>query len=322
MLGKQWLNLHVEGSLIDRSRHRELKMRGMITWRFKMIMECLPFVMQVSLLLLGYALARYLWDLSRTVSAIIATFTVFGLLFYLPIVFAATAWKTCPFQTPVSVVLRYILSLVNQRKYDRLREIRDRLSAAARFKEINESYFTATIARSIDEELASRAQAPSETLTPATTMVNPGDDESTQASDTNCISTMLRLAGTPDAIVAVTGFIPEVNWTSNIRRVPLLEVYDCLCRSFEFLKDGSGRECGNRHMEAQGHFCTFAYSVSVRVSQMTSTWLPQRSAACPDTVQERTTNWSPHCKFSTLSSMGRKRSNGGNSRSAISTTAG
>ena len=28
MLGKQWLNLHVEGSLIDRSRHRELRMRG------------------------------------------------------------------------------------------------------------------------------------------------------------------------------------------------------------------------------------------------------------------------------------------------------
>ena len=134
MLGKQWLNLLVEGSLIDRSRHRELRMRGMITWRFKIIMECLPLVMQVSLLLLGYALARYLWDLSRTVSAIIATFTVFGLLFYLSIVFAATVWKTCQFQTPVPVVLRYILSLVNQRKYDQLREIRDRLSAAARFK--------------------------------------------------------------------------------------------------------------------------------------------------------------------------------------------
>ena len=238
MLGKQWLNLHVEGSLIDRSRHRELRMRGMITWRFKIIMECLPFIMQISLLLLGYALARYVWGLSRAVSAVIAAFTIFGVLFYLFIVFAATVWKTCPFQTPVSVVLRYFLSLVNQRKYDRLRELPDRLSAAARFKKINESYFTATLARSIDEELASRAQTPSGSLTPATTIVNPEDDESTQASDTNCISTMFRLAGAPDAIVAVTGFIPEVNWTSNVRRVPLLEVYDCLYRSFEFLKDG------------------------------------------------------------------------------------
>ena len=76
MLGKQWLNLYVEGSLIDRSRHRELRMKGMITWRFKTIMECLPIVMQVSLPLLGYVLARYVWDLSRTVSTVIAAFSL------------------------------------------------------------------------------------------------------------------------------------------------------------------------------------------------------------------------------------------------------
>ena len=238
MLGKQWLNLHVEGSLIDRSRHRELRMRGMITWRFKIIMECLPLIMQLSLFLLGYALARYLWDLSRTVSAVIAGFSIFGLLFYLSIVFAATIWKTCPFQTPVSVVLRYILTQVNQKMYGRLRVVRDHLPTAAQFKKVNESFLTVTLARSINEDLPSSPQSLSRTLTSGTTVANLEDDESTQASDTNCISTMFRFAGAPDAIVAVTGFIPEVNWTSNVRRVPLLEVYDCLCRSFEFLKDG------------------------------------------------------------------------------------
>ena len=236
MLGKQWLNLHVEGSLIDRSRHRELKMRGMITWRFKLIMECLPLVMQLSLLFLGYALARYVWDLSRTVSAVIATFTVSGFLFYLFIVFAATIWKTCPFQTPVSLVLRHVLTLMNQKK--RVREIRDRLSSAVQFRKLNESFATATLARSIDEELASGPQFSPGTLTPATTIVGVEEEESTQASDTNCISTMFRFANALDAVVALTGFIPEVNWTSNVRRVPLLEAYDCLCRSFEFLKDG------------------------------------------------------------------------------------
>ena len=238
MLGKQWLNLHVEGSLIDRSRHRELRMRGMITWRFKLIMECLPLVMQLSLLLLGYALAQYLWDLSRTVSAVIATFAVFGVLFYLFIVFAATVWKMCPFQTPVSLVLRQVISLARRYQYRRLQKIQDRLSVAVQFRKLNESFTTATLARSIDEELAPGLQTPSGTLTPTTTMDNLEDDESTQASDANCISTMFRFAGASDAITAVTGFIPEVNWTSNVRRVPLLEVYDCLCRSFEFLKDG------------------------------------------------------------------------------------
>jgi len=237
MLGKQWLNLHVEGSLIDRSRHRELRMRGMIAWRFKFIMECLPLIMQLSLLLLGYALARYLWDLSRTVSAVIATFTAFGFLFYLFIVFAATVWKTCPFQTPISLGFRHILSLAKQHQHPRLREVRDRLSGAVPFRKLNESYVTATFGRSIDEELASDPGDLPDTSTSATTAVNPGEDESTHSSDTNCISTMFQFASGSDAIVAVTGFIPEVNWATNVRRVPLLEVYHSLSRSFEFLKD-------------------------------------------------------------------------------------
>jgi hypothetical protein len=109
MLAKQWLNLHVEGSFIDRNRHRELRMRGMIAWRFKFIMECLPLVMQGSLLLLGYALARYFWDISRTVASVVIAFTVFGVIFYLFIVSAGTVSKSCPFQTPTSIILRAIL---------------------------------------------------------------------------------------------------------------------------------------------------------------------------------------------------------------------
>ena len=235
MLGKQWLNLYVEGSLVDRSRHRELRMRGMITWRFKFVMECLPLVMQLSLLLLGYALARYMWDLSRTVSAVITAFAVLGFLLYLFIAFAATIWNTCPFQTPVSLVLRHILTLMNQ-KWGR--DIWNRLSSAIQFKKPNETFATISLTRLIDEELASGPQSPSGTLAPTMTAVGMEEEESTQASDANCISTMFQFVSGLDGIVTLTGFIPEVNWTSNVRRVPLLETYDCLYRSFEFLKDG------------------------------------------------------------------------------------
>ena len=238
MLGKQSLNLYVEGSLIDRSRHREHRMRGMITWRFRIIMECLPFIMQLSLLLLGYALAQYLWGLSRTVSAVIAAFTAFGLLFYLLIVFAATFWKTCPFQTPASIALRYFTSSTRKYQFFRLQKIRNPLSAVVQFRNSNQSFATVTLARSIDEELASLPRTPSGTSTPGTVRVDVRGEATTQASDTNCISTMFHFAGSSDAIVALTGFILEVNWTSNVRRVPLLEVYDCLYKSFEFLKDG------------------------------------------------------------------------------------
>ncbi|KAF9649336.1 hypothetical protein BDM02DRAFT_1866934 [Thelephora ganbajun] len=238
MLGKQWLNLYVDGSLIDRSRHRELRMRGMITWRFKIIMECLPFIMQLSLFLLKYALARYLWDLSHTVSAVIAAFTALGVLFYLFIVIAAMVWKTCPFQTPVSVFLRHVISLVGKHQHRRLQNIRYKLSEMVHLRKLNESFVTATLGGSIDEELAPEPQPPHDALTSTSTVVGSEEDEGTHVSDTNCISTMFRFASGSDAIAAVTEFICEVNWTSNVRRVPLLEVYHSLRKSFELLKDG------------------------------------------------------------------------------------
>ena len=235
MLGKQWLNLHVQGSLVDRSSHRELKMRGMITWRFKAIMEYLPVVMQLSLALLGGALARYMWDLSRTVSAVVTVFTVFGTLFYAVILYAATVWKTCPFQTPVSLALRQAIPLA--RKYQRhlLRRVRDQLSRMiSSSRRAGRPPATTILGRSI----ALDTVAPPDTSTPAAAMISLEEDESTHAADTNCISTMFRFASGSDAIVAVAGFIPEVNWASDVRRMPLLEVSRSLSRSFEFLQDG------------------------------------------------------------------------------------
>ena len=239
MLGKQWLNLHVQGSLIDRSRHRELKMRGMIIWRFKDIMEYLPIVMQLSLALLGYALARYMWDLNRTVSAVITAFTVLGTLFYTVILYAATVYKTCPFQTPVSLNLRQAISLARKYQHHLLRKLRDQLTGIiSSSRRPGGPPATTILGRPIDQVLALGPVPPPDTSIPTATAINPEEDESTHAADTNCISTMLRFASGSDAIVAVTGFIPEVNWTSNVRRVPLLEVSRSLSRSFEFLQDG------------------------------------------------------------------------------------
>ena len=57
MSGKQWLNRYAQvemrGSIIDRGRHRQRKMNGMVTWHFDLVMECLPLILQAALLLLG-----------------------------------------------------------------------------------------------------------------------------------------------------------------------------------------------------------------------------------------------------------------------------
>ena len=66
-------------------------------------------MLQTSLLLLGCALTRYLWDVNRTIASVIACVTAFGLAFYLFIVIAGTIFEHCPYQTPAALVSRHIL---------------------------------------------------------------------------------------------------------------------------------------------------------------------------------------------------------------------
>ena len=120
MLGKQWINRYAQvemrGSVIDRSRDRQRKMNGMVTWHFDLVMECLPLMLQVALLLLGYALSNYLFFINKVVASILIGFTTFGLLFYFLIISAATFSYNCPFQTPLSLILRFLIRFDNNHK--------------------------------------------------------------------------------------------------------------------------------------------------------------------------------------------------------------
>jgi hypothetical protein len=113
MLGKQWLNrydqIEMRGSLIQRSRHRHRKMTGMAVWHFDITMEALPVMLQIALLLFCYGLSRYLWNVNQTVAAVIIATSSLGFVFYVRIVSAATASYECPYQTPVSLLLRLLI---------------------------------------------------------------------------------------------------------------------------------------------------------------------------------------------------------------------
>ena len=110
MLGKQWLNRYMStdmrGTVIERSRNRQQKLNGIVTWYFDYVMESLPMMLQVALLLLGCALSRYLWEMDTTVASVILGVTSLGLFFYLFIVIAGSASASCPYQTPGSRILR------------------------------------------------------------------------------------------------------------------------------------------------------------------------------------------------------------------------
>ena len=119
MLGKQWLNrfgkVKVRGSEIDESRNRQRKLSGMVSWKFDLVMESLPLMLQSALLLLGYALSSYLWTIDLTVASAAIGITSVGLAFYVFIVIAATIADNCPFQTPTSQVLCGLYRLDNSR---------------------------------------------------------------------------------------------------------------------------------------------------------------------------------------------------------------
>ncbi|KAF9784007.1 hypothetical protein BJ322DRAFT_1109852 [Thelephora terrestris] len=104
----QWINLYSRAemsvSTIDRIRHRQRTMKGMVTWHFDSLMESLPLLLQVALLLLGHALSDYLFTINSVVAGVVV-----GVLFYLLIRSAATLSYNCPFQVPVSFMIRSMI---------------------------------------------------------------------------------------------------------------------------------------------------------------------------------------------------------------------
>jgi len=63
----------------DQDRQREPD--GIFTWNFYQVMESLPVILQLSFLLLGCALSRYLWEIYVIVARIVLGVTVFGVIF-------------------------------------------------------------------------------------------------------------------------------------------------------------------------------------------------------------------------------------------------
>ena len=102
-------------SVVDRCRDRERKLNWIERWRFDVVMRSAILTIQGSLGLLGSALARYLWEVDRMVSSVVIGFTAFGLLLYVIMVTVSVFSVDCPFQTPLSLLIRSIINTVESR---------------------------------------------------------------------------------------------------------------------------------------------------------------------------------------------------------------
>ena len=243
MLGKQWLNRYsqndMRGSVIDRSRHRQRKMNGMVTWHFDFVMECLPLMLQIALLLLGYALSNYLFFVNKTVASVIIGFASFGLLFYLLIVSAATLSYNCPFQTPVSLVLRFLIRFDNEHKkylkrsrkwlgriFSQKNKKRQRPKSADPYGLEKSGTFDGKSPGDHFELLMASPDQPSP-------LFNKETDWQGYELDSKCIAWMFEMSMDSDVIMAIMRFIPEVVWYAGIRTTPLERLYDTVLECFD-----------------------------------------------------------------------------------------
>jgi hypothetical protein len=116
VLGKQWL-LHYDsvgerGTIEERGLERQRKFEGLRRWKFDVVMQMFPLLLQFSLLLFATALSIYLWTIHQGIAAIILAPTLLGFIFYIGMVISAVAWADSPFQTSLSFFLKILLQRI------------------------------------------------------------------------------------------------------------------------------------------------------------------------------------------------------------------
>ena len=219
ILGRQWLNHYGKperGSSIESIRNRKLKMDGMDTWRFNLVMDCLPLILQAALVLLGSGLSYHLFFLSQTIAGVVIGFTSFCLFFYTVSSFAATVSRHCPFQTPLSLALRYSSRKLIPRSWcSRSRATKPRPSRPK--------------AKGGDPLLPMWTLA----ADPSPIFTHRDTDWDGYVVYSDCITWMLEKPIEQDALKAIVGFVPEIVWHTGIKSVPLQRMYNTLLECFD-----------------------------------------------------------------------------------------
>ncbi|KAJ7836928.1 hypothetical protein B0H13DRAFT_2368453, partial [Mycena leptocephala] len=109
VLGKQWIMYYQaagsRGTIEERGLDRRRKLDGIRRWRFDLILQNFPMLLQLALLLFSSALSFYLWSIHRSVAVIILVLTNLGVFTYIGLLVAAIAFPDCPFQTPLAPFL-------------------------------------------------------------------------------------------------------------------------------------------------------------------------------------------------------------------------
>ena len=228
ILGKQWLNRYAKvdmrGSLIDRSRDRQRKIDGMATWGFGFVMDSLPLMLQIALFLLGSALSKYLFTIHKAVAAVVVGFTALGLLFYVVIVLSAILSYNCPFQTPASLIFRFVINLFKEhRKHLETFKKWFRRSLSQMKKQLRQNHAQGFGAPGWPNhfELAMTGRIDRPRM-----LFDEDANREGYVLDSNCIAWMFDMSMDADVILHIIRFIPEIVWHAGIQTTPMERLYD------------------------------------------------------------------------------------------------
>jgi len=220
MLARQWLTHYAKlerGPSIDTIRNRKLKMDGMDTWCFNLIVDCLPLLLHASLLLLGGGLSNYLFFLNQTVAGVVIGSTFFCLLFYFASSAAAVISEHCPFQTPLSLTLRYLTRRLVPKAWREDKSRRKPRPSRPRAKTTDHIVLPMwTLAADPDPLFGHREI-----------------DWDGYVVYSNCITWMFEKPIDHDTVMAIIGFIPEIVWHNGIKTIPLERIYANLLECFD-----------------------------------------------------------------------------------------
>ena len=230
MLSKQWLGRYSEshGSITDRGRDRHRKIKGVTTWHFDLIMECLPLLLQLALFLFSYALSIYLFTINKAVAAVTVGLTSFGLLFYILVVSVATLSYNCPFQTPLSLFFRTLFRLKDKDKnylgqaWSRLKRMLPgglRRSGRPNVPEEDRGDY-------VKLAMAGPFGKPPR-LAAGLTAWND------YVVDTECIAWLSQRSRSTEVVMAIAGLVPEIIWHADMGTSPLKQLYDIMLECFD-----------------------------------------------------------------------------------------
>jgi hypothetical protein len=226
VLGKQWLlyysSVGQHGTVAERGAERQRKFDGIRRWRFNMVMQVFPLLLQLSLLLFATALSIYLWTIHHFIGGTVFVLTALGVGLYTAMLISAVVSPDSPYQTSLSFLLGTILARLRIPQY------------WGQFCEHIQKFWCCMIAQvgTIFSSCWIKYRHTTRALEPLPIFDSPGDP----SKEAYAVVWALETSTDPVMVHTVAELIPELIWPVDLSIQPAIKRLDDTFRSCIYYK--------------------------------------------------------------------------------------